>query len=782
MTLRRSLFSSSRMARNLAEKMRRDKLNTHINELSTLVPMVAGSSKKMDKTSILRLSATYIRMNKTLKPDKNWKLLPKEFGTINLSQYLMEDMEGFLLIITAGSRIIFISHTVEKYLGHSQNELMGQSLYNICHEDDRDELKKNLTPDEGFPSYCGADSQSHDDSSSSDTGTSSSSAQSSPAPASVDPPTSTSCDSPTNTPIERQRRSFYIRLVQKASSRTDQPQYEHVHIIGDLRVPSKLEVHAPHTRSRRQREHSSSENDIILVAMGRLYKEREVSSLCLLEAKKEEYVTRHEPSGKMIYIDHRIAIVAGYMSEEVLGLSAFNFIHPEDVTWTMIALKQMYDKGEGSGTSTYRLKTKNGEYVYMRTCGYLEFDQNTQSIMSFICVNSLITKEEGEKGLEEMRRRFTPNVLNNCNDGIDQTVSATMADLALHGVDNYHKLNIAVRELVSGLHSPASKPENSPRQREETKTSSLPSPSQGNANGSRVVEMVSSTTEVTQPRLTRPTVLREVTSYPVSSSTHQGVLIRVQNHKRTSVSLVKRTFSDEQERCGAKRPRIAKNVKFRRRENGSVDGASDSDRVPATSELQVEVPPINEEDMRQAILLRDEQNRCLDRSEGTVLRSPQFRVLPEAGYGRNALLSYSEDVIGVSPSAASDGDFIALNFPHTSESLNLDFNMHLDGCISPGQLNTVNSSFGHNIGLQESLVGNEVRTEARLEATAPRECPQSEQTATFAGDHDLPGARQLERRAACRERQRTLPVTHRHEDGSSDGLAEAGCQGKKRLH
>lgn len=130
---------------------------------------------------------------------------------------------------------------------------MGQSLYNICHEDDKEELKKNLTPDEGFPSYCGGDNQSHDDSSSSDTGTSSSSAQSSPAPASVDPPTSTSCDSPMDTPVERQRRSFYVRLLQKASSRTDQPQYEHVHIIGDLRVPSKLEMHTTHTRSRRQR-------------------------------------------------------------------------------------------------------------------------------------------------------------------------------------------------------------------------------------------------------------------------------------------------------------------------------------------------------------------------------------------------------------------------------------------------------------------------------------------------------------------------------------------------
>lgn len=130
---------------------------------------------------------------------------------------------------------------------------MGQSLYNICHDDDREELKKNLTPDDGFPAFCGADSQNHDDSSSSDTGTTSSSAQSSPAPASADPPTSTCCESPANTPTEKQRRSFYIRLIQKASSRTDQPQYEHIHVVGDLRVPSKLEVHTTHTRSRRQR-------------------------------------------------------------------------------------------------------------------------------------------------------------------------------------------------------------------------------------------------------------------------------------------------------------------------------------------------------------------------------------------------------------------------------------------------------------------------------------------------------------------------------------------------
>lgn len=694
--------STQRQARNLAEKMRRDKLNTHINELSILVPMVAGSSKKMDKTSILRLSATYIRMNKTLKPDKNWQLLPKELGTINLSQYLMEDMEGFLLIVTAGARIIFISHTVEKYLGHSQNELMGQSLYNICHEDDRDELKKNLTPDEGFPSYCGADSQSHDDSSSSDTGTSSSSAQSSPAPASVDPPTSTSCDSSTNVPVDRQRRSFYIRMVQKASSRTDQPQYEHVHIIGDLRVPSKLEMHTTHTRSRRQREHSFNENDIVLVAVGRLYKEREVSSLCLLEARKEEYMTRHEPNGKMIYIDHRIAIVAGYMSEEVMGLSAFNFMHKDDVTWVMIALKQMYDKGEGSGSSTYRLKTKNGEYVYMRTCGYLEFDQATHSIGSFICVNTLISKEEGEQGISDMRRRYSPEVLKSRKE-------LTMADLALQGgPDDYQKLNVAIKELVSGLQSPA-RIENSPRPRLEDSisTSSLSSPPQVNVKKSRVVEMVTSSTEVTTG-VTRPTVLREVrevAAYPVSSSTHQGVLVRVQNgeNKRTtSVSYIKRTYSDDQEQCNNKRSRYTKNSKFRRRGNGSLDCGLETERLQ--QELQVEVPLINEEEVHQGIMMRDDQNHLIDRTESTVLRSPQYRISPEPVYTRNPVIGYTEPLVEMSPVPPCEGDFVTLNYP---ESLNIDFNMHMEGCISPDQLSSVNSSFTHTMSLQEASPSSE---------------------------------------------------------------------------
>lgn len=74
--------------------------------------------------------------------------------------------------------------------------------------------------------------------------------------------------------------------------------------------------------------------------MAKLMKKRTLTDISLLEADKDEYVTRHLVDGRIIFCDHRISIVAGYMSEEVSGKSAFAFMHKEDVRFTMIALRE----------------------------------------------------------------------------------------------------------------------------------------------------------------------------------------------------------------------------------------------------------------------------------------------------------------------------------------------------------------------------------------------------------------------------------------------------------
>lgn len=47
--------------RNKAEKMRRDRLNQSVAELASMVPPVVAARRKIDKTTVLRLTAHYLR-------------------------------------------------------------------------------------------------------------------------------------------------------------------------------------------------------------------------------------------------------------------------------------------------------------------------------------------------------------------------------------------------------------------------------------------------------------------------------------------------------------------------------------------------------------------------------------------------------------------------------------------------------------------------------------------------------------------------------------------------
>lgn len=60
----------------------------------------------------------------------------------------------------------------------------------------------------------------------------------------------------------------------------------------------------------------------------------------LIQASRDEYITRHLIDGRIITCDQRISIVAGYLTEEVSGHSAFKYMHRDDVRWVIIALRQ----------------------------------------------------------------------------------------------------------------------------------------------------------------------------------------------------------------------------------------------------------------------------------------------------------------------------------------------------------------------------------------------------------------------------------------------------------
>lgn len=428
-----SLPSNPRASRNMAEKQRRDNLNTNISTMASLIPTVAGSSRKMDKISILRCAAAYLRAHLTVGNGQS-NFLPRVYNNFDLEQFFVGnliDSVAFFMVVTSLGKIVHISREVERQLGHAQNELIGQSLYHFVYPEDHEELTRNLTPDE---------------------------MQSVPSSNSSEDSLALSPRNQERRTFREQRRSFILRMSQKTVSRREHTQYECLRLSGKLRLSDACRNQENRGRNR---ESTSTSDDIIFVCMAFLLKKRPITKLSIIDANKQEYVTRHLVDGRIIYCDHRISIVAGYLPEEVSGLSAFGFMHKDDCRWTMIGLRQMYDRAEPCGSSCYRLKSKTGEFIYLRTHGYLEYDKDTQTIESFVCVNTLVSEEEGIEYIREMKERFSATVSNatkamiRSNDDFSFDMGSESQRSSSKGsLEDPSQLEDAVTYLVSDLPSP----------------------------------------------------------------------------------------------------------------------------------------------------------------------------------------------------------------------------------------------------------------------------------------------------------------------------------------
>ncbi|XP_060664370.1 uncharacterized protein LOC132796991 [Drosophila nasuta] len=145
--------SNGREARNLAEKQRRDKLNASIQELATMVPHAAESTRRLDKTAVLRLATHGLRMEYVFgksatrrRRKHNLKMLPSTHETPQLTDTLMQLLDSFLLTLTCNGQIVLVSGSVEQLLGHCQSDLYGQNLLQITHPDDQALLRQQLIP------------------------------------------------------------------------------------------------------------------------------------------------------------------------------------------------------------------------------------------------------------------------------------------------------------------------------------------------------------------------------------------------------------------------------------------------------------------------------------------------------------------------------------------------------------------------------------------------------------------------------------------------------------
>lgn len=66
----------------------------------------------------------------------------------------------------------------------------------------------------------------------------------------------------------------------------------------------------------------------------------------------------------------------------------------------------MYDQHRLVGESCYRLMTKNGQFIYMRTRGQLDVDADSRAVRSFVCTNTVVEEAEGAHLIKMMKKKF----------------------------------------------------------------------------------------------------------------------------------------------------------------------------------------------------------------------------------------------------------------------------------------------------------------------------------------------------------------------------------------
>lgn len=294
----------------------------------------------------------------------------------DLRYLLLRAADGFLLVVTCDrAKILFISESVSKVLNFSRVELTGQSLFDFIHHKDIQKVKEQLASSETFPHQCLVDSAS---------------------------PSPTQHEAKTSNLTTGARRSFLCRMKH---SRVAAKQDDNVYLPSSTKKKDLYRYCTLHCTGYMGRWPSSDlDSDLdsepsplsCLVTVCRLHPQPSPqTSNIQVNTKPPEFITRCSIDGKFTFVDQQATTIIGYLPQELLGTSCYEYFHQDDLKHLAEKHREVLRSKEKIETQCYKFKTKYGPYVSLQSKWFSFTNPWTKEIEFIVSLNRVVTRGSG---------------------------------------------------------------------------------------------------------------------------------------------------------------------------------------------------------------------------------------------------------------------------------------------------------------------------------------------------------------------------------------------------
>ncbi|XP_071884186.1 aryl hydrocarbon receptor nuclear translocator isoform X14 [Anas platyrhynchos] len=372
------------------ERRRRNKMTAYITELSDMVPTCSALARKPDKLTILRMAVSHMKsLRGTGNTSTDGTYKPSFLTDQELKHLILEAADGFLFIVSCETgRVVYVSDSVTPVLNQPQSEWFGSTLYDQVHPDDVGKLREQLSTSENALTGRILDLK---------TGTVKKEGQQSMRMCMGSRRSficRMRCGNGSVDPVSVNRLSFMRNRCRNGlgAAKDGEPHYVVVHCTGYIKAWPPAGVSLPDDDP-----DAGQGSKFCLVAIGRLQVTSspnctDMNNVC----QPTEFISRHNTEGIFTFIDHRCVATVGYQPQELLGKDIVDFCHPEDQQLLRDSFQQVV-KLKGQVLSVmFRFRSKNREWLWMRTSSFTFQNPYSDEIEYIICTNTNVKNSSQE--------------------------------------------------------------------------------------------------------------------------------------------------------------------------------------------------------------------------------------------------------------------------------------------------------------------------------------------------------------------------------------------------